>query len=200
MKSKKTIGRIIGVVLPIFIFLIAGASFVIFKANSSRSDIQVIAALPAFELTTQDNQPFGTDQMKGKLNLVYFFFSSCQGPCPIITNNLVELSRQFGESDKIQFIGISVDPRTDTPEVLKAFADQYNLKSSNWKLLRGDIEKIEEISQKGFLLAADGLPMMHSTRVVLVDQNCNIRQYYDATDMASLNILKTNVRELIKEL
>ncbi len=200
MKSKKMVGRIIGVVVPIVLFLIVSASFVIYKANSSRSDLQIIAALPEFQLMTQDNELFGTKEMKGKLNLVYFFFSSCQGPCPIMTNNLVDISKKFGENDKIQFIGISVDPQRDTPEVLRAFANEYNLKSSNWKLLRGDIDRIEEISQKGFLLAADGFPMMHSTKVVLVDQNGNIRQYYDATDMASLNIMKTNVRELIKEL
>lgn len=197
--NKKIVYRILGVVIPVFITLIILAVYVFNQANVSRTEIGIISQTPQFELTSQNNEPFGNSDMTGHLNLVYFFFASCQGPCPILTANLKELYKQFDENEKIQFIGITVDPTNDSPEALKEYAIKNEIDVTNWKFLTGELETIQEISLKGFLLATDSFPTMHSTKVVLVDHLGRIRKYYDGLDMASLNVLKTNVRELIKE-
>jgi len=200
MNSRKIILRILGVAIPVLITLVFLSSYVFQQANQSRAELGIISQVPQFDLITQNNEPFSDKDMAGQLNLVYFFFSSCRGPCPIIVANMKELYNQFDENEKIQFIGITVDPTNDSAEALKEYAIENNIDVNNWKFLTGEMEKIQEISLNGFLLATDSFPTMHSTKIVLVDHLGQIRQYYDGLDMASLNVLKTNVRELIKEI
>jgi len=50
------------------------------------------------------------------------------------------------------------------------------------------------------MLAADDLPAAHSTKFVLVDQQARIRGYYSGIDAGKIDILKSHISELAKEL
>lgn len=65
--------------------------------------------------------------------------------------------------------------------------------------LRSTIDEVKLLSEHGFMLVADDLPAMHSTKFVLVDQNARIRGYYSGTEKASVNILKTHINRLVKQ-
>jgi hypothetical protein len=64
------------------------------------------------------------------------------------------------------------------------------------------LEDVVRLSEEGFMLAADStkLPMGHTSKFVLVDQNGMIRGYYSGLDKASIKVLKESIRHLAKEL
>ncbi len=187
--------------IPVLLIALAvGASLVIKTATHARSQIPVIQPVPDFTLSDQYGRPFGLQDLKGQTNVVAFIFTNCQGPCPIMTDYMSQLYQQFGPSKKVRFVSISVDPERDTEEALQAYAKRFQIPSSaNWYFLRGPIDSIATLSEKGFLLPAEKLPMGHSTRLVLVDENGNIRGYYNGTEETSITALKTDLKELVKQ-
>jgi len=129
-----------------------------------------------------------------------FIFTSCPGPCPIMSNNMRTLYNQYKLHPDLQFISITVDPENDSQEVLKIYADANGVNDKRWKFLRADMEKVKKLSSDGFLLMSDNLPAGHSVKFVLIDGDGNIRQYYNGTDKASISILRNHINLFLKKL
>ena len=131
--------------------------------------------LPPFELVNQDAQPFGTAQLAGKIWIADFIFTTCPGPCPIISTRMSELQKPLEKTD-IHLVSFTVDPEKDTPEVLRAYAEKLHAQPKRWDFLTGSRPAIYALTRDGFKLAVSdgsdeaGMPV-HSTRVVLVDRH-----------------------------
>ena len=106
---------------------------------------------PNLVLLTQDNKPvhFYDDLLKGKVVLINFIFTTCQGVCSPMTANLARaqsyLAEQVGK--EVVMISISVDPVTDTPEVLKKYADKFKVKPG-WYFLTGEKKNVDWVLYK----------------------------------------------------
>lgn len=189
-----------GLILGIFgvFFLAVLALLVIEISNRSRAQIAVLKEVPPFEFTERDGTSFGKQEMMGKINIVNFFFTSCQGPCPFMNSKVAELYKKYSTTDKVQFISISVDPQRDSLNVLKKYAQKFGAVDRRWLFLRGDLKQVQELTEKGFLLGGE-LPNLHSTKLVLVDQAGFIRGYYSCYDEESLKLLTVHVRELLRK-
>lgn len=185
--------------MPIVTFLAIAAFLVIEKANQSRSNLPTYGEVPGFTFKDSQGNLFGKEQLLGKISIIDFFFTSCRGPCPVMSSNMADLYRAFSTSDEIQLVSISVDPKVDTPEVLSQYAEAHGVTDNRWRFLRADIADVIKLSEEGFHLAADNLPSMHSTKFILVDENAEIRGYYSGTDEASMKILISDVRELVRK-
>ncbi len=196
LKSNRSL--VIIVIAAVVTILGLTASFVLIEAQASRSELEVLGAVPPFELTERSGLSFGSDDLKGKINVVDFIFTSCQGPCPVMADHMSTLYQAFAGSNKVQFVSISVDPARDRLSVLQEYAQRQGVTDSRWVFLRGENDAIRWLSEAGFKLAADDLPALHSTKFVLVDDKGEIRGYYSGTDMASVNVLKTHIRELVQ--
>ena len=198
MNTNRKVPTPIIIAMPILLLFALGAYIVIQRAESSRADIPVLGHVPDFEFTAHTGEPFGSEQMRGKINIVEFFFTTCRGPCPVMNANMSELYEMFDGYDDIRFVSISVDPEHDTPEVLREYAEDFGLDDDRWIFLHAPIDSVVWLSEKGFYLAADNLPSMHSTKFVLVDGWEQIRGYYSGTDESSIKIMITHIRELVK--
>ena len=180
----------------ILLFLSLSALIVIDLANESRSDLPILGEVPNFQFTERSGLSFGNENMTGVINIVNFFFTTCQGPCPIMNARVAELYKQYSTTDKVRFVSISVDPKRDSLMVLRKYADDFGVTDNRWLFLRGEIEEVHRVSEKGFMLAGE-LPTIHSTKLILVDKNQKIRGYYDSFDEESLRLLTVHVRELL---
>ena len=159
--------------------------------------------IPSFDLVNQDAQPFGSQQLVGKIWIADFIFTTCRGPCPIISTRMSELQKPLEQSD-VRFVSFSVDPETDTPPVLHAYADKLRKEPFRWDFLTGTREAIASISRDGFKLGiSDGETPdsgpVHSTRFVLVDRRGSIRGYYDALAPDGVTKLLADTNHLLRE-
>lgn len=171
----------------------------IFWVNSylgKKSNLPILGHLPDFVFTQSNGQLFGLEEMKGKINVVDFMFTSCPMICPVMTAKMANLYQAFAADTNIRFISITVDPQTDSLPILRAYAKDHGVNDNRWVFLRGSIDDIVSLSEKGFMLSADRLPGGHSTRFILVDQNGDIREYYDSGDDASLAKLQVDLYRL----
>ncbi len=191
---NRTIYFIMGAV----ILLGAGASWVIQKANSSY-DIPILKPVPEFSFINQDGDPFTEKDLNDKITILDFIFTSCAGPCPIMTHNMTGLYQSFNQVEEVQFVSITVDPDVDTQDILKQYAKINGVNDDRWQFITSNIEAIKDLKKNGFMLYAEELPRGHAIKFVLIDQNGQIRKYFDGTEEASMAVLMKDITILVKE-
>lgn len=190
-------------IMIVVVMLLFGimATLVINQANKSRSELQVWNSLSGFNFTAAHNgQPFGLEQMKGKLNVVDFIFTRCKSVCPITMSNMAELYNLYEGSDKVQFVSISVDPENDSLAALNAYGKKYGVNDNRWIFLSAPVEDVVRVCEKDFMLPADNLPGGHTSKFILVDQDGNIRSYHEGLNSDAMTALKNNIRQLAREI
>ena len=193
-------GHIISII-AVLVFLGVGATWVISKATQSVKVLPgVIKQVPLFDMTSHNGEPFNRDSLLNKISVLDFIFTSCPGPCPIMSNNMKTLYKQYKLHPDLQFISITVDPEYDSLDILKLYADANDVNDNRWKFLRSEIGKVKKLSTDGFLFMSDNLPAGHSVKFVLIDENANIRQYYNGTDDASISILRNHINLFLERL
>jgi protein SCO1/2 len=195
MDNKPKIKGLFTSICILFVLSVS-ALIVIHLANKSRSDLPVLGDVPEFQFTERSGSTFGNNDMTGVINVVNFFFTTCQGPCPVMNARVAELYQKYSTTDQVRFVSISVDPKRDSLVVLRKYAQEFGITDNRWLFLRGEIDEVHRVSEKGFMLAGD-LPTIHSTKLVLVDRNQKIRGYYDSFDEEELRLLTVHVRELL---
>ena len=102
-------------------------------------------------LTDQDGQTlrFFDDLIAGKVVVINFIFTGCGDSCPLETARLRQVQKLLGErvGQDIFFYSISIDPLSDTPAVLKQYAERFKV-GPGWRFLTGDVEQITELRHK----------------------------------------------------
>ena len=154
----------------------------------------ILGALPAFTLTDQRGQPFGSRELAGKVWVADFIFTACQTACPLLSERMAQVGKRARHlGPDFHLVSISVDPERDTPERLAAYAARYGANPISWSFLTGPEQAIQATVVDGFKVGAgkergagaDGGPgfweIFHGEKLVLVDRQLRIRGYFDAT-------------------
>lgn len=141
-----------------------------------------------FTLTNQSGQQVSLKDLKGKVLLVDFFFTSCTSICPTLTSNLKKIQEAYVKNDTLlQILSFTVDPVRDSSEKLRQYAIKHNINTDTWWLLTGDKKEIYDIARNDFFVSVtqgDGGPddFIHTEKLVLIDKNGHIRGYYNGLD------------------
>ena len=183
-------------------------------SKSTDKSLTLIGPAPKFTLINHNGDTISDTSFKGKVYVVEFFFTTCPSICPKMNMNMLEIEKVFFGNPNFGIASISIDPETDTPEVLKQNAKQLGVKSSNWHFLTGDKQYIFDIANKGFNLyagqnkAVDG-GFEHSGLFALIDKNGNIRcrkdeygnpiLYYDGLEKPGVEALMKDIKILLNE-
>ncbi len=126
--------------------------------------------------------------LKGKILVVNFFFTTCPTICPRLSNSVAVLQKAYRKNDStFQFLSISVDPVRDTVNALKHYADRYGANWDRWWFLTGDKREIYQIARNELHLTAEpgdggADDFIHSDKIVLIDRDRFIRGYYNGLD------------------
>lgn len=153
-------------------------------------DVPVLGQLPEFALVDQDAEPFTRETMEGELWVSSFVFTHCQSTCPRLTAHMKGLQTRMADVSDANFVSVSVDPRNDTPEVIKAYMSKNAIDERNWRFVTGEEDAIRKVVVEGFKVPigdedsreAGSDEIMHSNSFVLVDSNAQVRGYYRANN------------------
>ena len=195
----KSFARVLMPMAAGFIGLALIAYLVVDRAEAERQSLPVNTPVPEFQFVERSGQPFGLEELKGKVNIVEFFFTSCRGPCPAMNATFSEFYREYAGSEQLRLVSITVDPDTDTLETLREYAQRFNVTDDRWVFIRGEMDQVVWLAEKGFRVSGD-LPGMHSTKFILVDPAGNIRGYYAYDDPGALKLLRAHAAVLAKEM
>jgi cytochrome oxidase Cu insertion factor (SCO1/SenC/PrrC family) len=164
--------------------------------------LQHYGAVPDFSFVERSGKVTTRGDLRGKISVVNFIYTSCNDTCPLQTAAMANLQEQFKANDILRLVSISVDPENDTPQALSEYASRYNAAADRWFFLTGAKDHIFRVVQEGFRLSAASGPeagvIHHSPRFVLVDKELQIRGYYDSRDPSGLTRLRQDLETLLK--
>jgi protein SCO1/2 len=168
----------------LFIFLIS--TLIMTACGQNEIENAVDWPVKDFTATTQGNKSFGLKDLKGKVWISDFIFTSCADVCPPMTSNLTKLQKMVKDEGlkNVGIVSFSVDPTVDTPQVLTKYAEQFKVDFNNWTFLTGYSQKfIESFALKNYKALVkkpqEGNQVIHGTSLYLVDQQGHIRKSYD---------------------
>ena len=155
---------------------------------------------PPFRLIDQEGAPFDLVSLRGRAVLLDFIFTTCTGPCPILTMAHARLQRRIppGLRDRIHFVSISVDPLNDTPANLKRYARSHDAELDRWSFLTGDREEVDAVL-RAYHVGQVRLPdatINHTVVTYLIDQEGNILNHYLGLERAQ-DELMSDLLEII---
>lgn len=173
-------------IIPFVVLIgcVVGVTFFISKfrgGNDKTLDAKglvVVGKAPKFSFTNQNGETITDQTYKGKVYVVDFFFTTCPTICPVMTANMTLVQNAFPDNS-IGIASFTINPETDTPQVLKTYAEQKGVTNPNWHFLTGDEDEIYKLSNEGFnIYAGKGNAeeggFEHSGLFALIDQNGNI--------------------------
>ena len=161
--------------------------------------------IPNYKFQTQSGDSLELDSLHGNIYVADFFFATCPGICPKLSNSLERVQQAFVREGNFKIVSFSVDPAKDSVPALRKYAAYHNAIPGKWYFLRGSKEDIFGLASKGFSLTAkddeDGGPeaFIHSEKLVLVDQSGNIRGYYSGVDSNRVNQLLGDIVLLLRD-
>jgi len=98
--------------------------------------------------TTQDNEDIELKDLQGKTLVMVMIYTECKAACPRLVADMRNIEKQFSpkELEKLKFIMVSIDPKTDTPERFKQFSIDNLMEDDHWMFLRGTPEDTREFA------------------------------------------------------
>jgi protein SCO1 len=157
-----------------------------------------------FMYWNQDSVLVHSKEMKGKVWVADFFFTSCPSICPKMTKQMKRLNENMSDVSKhIQFMSFSINPKMDTPSQLRKYIKKHEIKAKNWYFFTGDEASTHVLGIEHFLLfakedAASAGGYAHSPYFSLVDQEGYIRGVYDGTEPKEVDRMEKDLRLLLK--
>ena len=175
-----------------------------FARQPSPAGLEPLGTLPAFELVERRQVPLRLEDLRGKVWVADFMYTSCVEVCPLQSAEMARLQAAFAGHGDLRLVSISVDPERDTPAVLSDYADKFQADPGRWLFATGEPDAIARLAQEGFRLSAasfvqgdEDYTFIHSNRFVLVDRHGRIRGYYRSTDADDLVRLRRDLTILL---
>ena len=150
---RRIVGTIVALAGLLFVLVAVGPAFAAPPGSRWGADY-----FPNVELRTHEGKTvrFYDDLLKGKAVAITLIYTSCKDACPLITARLAQVQQLLGDrvGKDIFFYSLSIDPKRDTPEVLKAYAEKFGV-GPGWLFLTGKKADIDLISNKLGLSSRD---------------------------------------------
>jgi protein SCO1/2 len=154
-------------------------------ADSPPARLAVIQDAPSFTLTTHAEKRLSFADLKGKVLLVSFIFTTCSGSCPATTSRMVSVQQELArrghlKDGRVHLLSITLDPARDTPEKLRDYAKLYDADTAHWTFLTGPADAVNKtVAGWGMWAkpAANG-QLDHPSRIFLIDKQGRIREIY----------------------
>jgi protein SCO1 len=214
MKSS-SLGKII-IILGIIVFPLA-FWFILSRGTNSFRTLDIYGpkeigingdtlfhTIPPFKLVNQNGDTITGNTLDGKIFVANFFFASCPGVCPKMTDALLPVQHEFRDNADVVFISHTVDPVHDSLPALKAFAEKHGADLDKWYFVTGNRDSIYDLAIKGYLVPAgedaraEG-GYLHSQDLLLIDKEKRIRGIYDSLEPEEIKRLKDEIKVLRHE-
>jgi protein SCO1/2 len=183
----------------VVIFVMAGMAALTLGCSKKNAELPVIAELPAPGLLDQDGQVFDREALEGKLWVTSFIFTHCRATCPMLVAQMKKLQGRLGDVSSARLLSVSVDPRNDTPAVIKAYMESNQIDERNWRFVTGTEKAVQDFVVGGFKVGYGRMQwsteLTHSNSFALVDEQARIRGYYGSDD-DGLEELERDLRAL----
>lgn len=135
-----------------------------------------------FTLTNQDNQRFRLEDVRGRPVLLFFGYTSCPDMCPVTMSRIMgALSRVGSRAPEVVTLFVSVDPKRDTPAVLKEYVGSFKTPLIGLTGTDEEIARVASAYHASYELVPTGTRnylVNHTSAMFLIDRQGKLRRYF----------------------
>ena len=152
----------------------------------------------------QSNRPFGSQDLRGKVYVAEFFFTSCPTICPKVKRQMLRLEERFGDNPDFRLVSFSVDPKRDTPERMTEYAHKLGITDlDRWRFINGDKFEIYDLDEDYLSVALENPAAEggfdHSGYILLVDRKGFLRAYASGLQEEEVDHLMVDIEKLLEQ-
>ncbi|WP_299390311.1 SCO family protein [uncultured Gelidibacter sp.] len=98
--------------------------------------------------TNQNGEDLQLEDLKGDVLVMVMVYTSCKAACPRLVADMRNIEGRLPKDAKnnLKMVFVSIDPNTDTPERLKAFAEENVMDKEPWLFLRSSVDNTREFA------------------------------------------------------
>ena len=172
--------------------------------DKSDPKIKNIHSIKTFDFQNQEGKWISQSNLKGKIYIANFFFTSCTTVCPKMATNLLKVQNEFSNNDKVKIMSHTVMPWVDNQKRLKEYGEINNIDSKFWYLLTGPKDEIYKIARESYF-ADEGFgksvttidDFIHTEKFFLIDSNNKIRAIYNGTLSLETSRMIEDIKSLL---
>lgn len=202
MKKKTVVYSVFfGILVLVFFFVL---NKVVPGFRESR--FPPIGTVQPFQFVNQDSVLVTREDVKGKWLVVEYFFTTCDGICPLMNKNMKRVYDKFKDDDRMLILSHTCDPKNDSPARLKHYADSLQIDTRRWVFLTGRKDSLYNMARFSYKIDDPNNNMktpdddfLHSQFWALVDREGNIRKIYDGLKRKEVDKLMADLEKMMLE-
>lgn len=161
-----------------------------------------------FSFKDQNGKTITQNDVKGKVYVVEYFFTTCGTICPKMNLQMQRVQKRFLNNSNVKILSFTVNPEVDTVEQMKRYSVSHGANDLQWHFLTGDKKDLYHLARTSFFvlkpaesqnLGDAGSDFIHTNNFVLVDKMMRIRGYYDGTNSKEVSKLVHHIQLLLTE-
>lgn len=191
-----------------FVSLALGFYFVLTRImpGYGKKKIQPVSYVRPFAFTNQDGKVITEKDIAGKVYVAEYFFTHCEGICPLMNNNMRSVYELFKNDTNFLILSHTSDPDRDSVGQMKYYADSMGVDTRRWIFLTGRKDSLYTAARVSYTIddPANNLKSMdeqfiHSQFWALVDKHGDVRKIYDGLKPSEVKSLIRDAKRLLKQ-
>jgi protein SCO1/2 len=198
----------LGLYLLFFFLLAIGfyATLAVLIPGYTKKGVAPVSYVRPFRFLTQDSTLFSEQDIKGKVYVASYFFTTCKGICPRMNNYLRTVYDELHTAPGFLIVSHTCDPETDSVSQLKRYADSLQVDTRKWIFLTGRKDSLYYAARISYTIddPANNLTsieddFLHTQFFALVDKNGDVKKIYDGLKESEVKELIADARKLLEE-
>lgn len=196
----------------IFFIVLIGGFFLALSTTKGFFEVKlpVMGYVQDFKFTDQNGQTLTQNDVKGKVYVTEYFFTTCTGICPKMNANMKIVYDKFKQQKNFAIVSHTSMPETDSVQILK----QYEHKMigndihepAKWFFVTGPKDSLYKMARQSYMLddpnnSSENIDesFIHTQFFALVDKKMRVRGIYDGLKKDEIAQLEKDVDKLLKE-
>jgi protein SCO1/2 len=170
--------------------------------NGQTETDSVYQTIPPFKFINQYGDSVSNKNVSNSIYVADFFFTTCPSICPIMQRNMLTVYDAFKTDPNFNILSYTIDPKHDSVNVLKKYADKLGVTGKSWLFLQGKKEETYQLATSYLVSKPQEdakQQYIHDGYFILVDKQQRIRGSYDGTDPKQVSQLVEDIKTLKTE-
>ncbi|MBC7873395.1 MAG: SCO family protein [Ferruginibacter sp.] len=193
--------------ISFFVVLALGFYFILTLVipGFGKKKVPPVSFVKPFSFTNQDGERITEKDMAGKVYVAEYFFTHCEGICPVMNNNMKLVYEELRNDSNFLILSHTSDPDRDSVGQMKKYADSMKVDTKRWIFLTGRKDSLYTAARVSYTIddPANNLKSMedqfiHSQFWALVDQKGDVKRIYDGLKESEVKRLIRDAKKLLE--
>lgn len=178
----------------------------VYTTDFEKVKLPVLNSVQPFSFIRQDSVIVTQQDIKQRVYVAEYFFTTCKGICPKMNKNMKLVYDRYKADSNFLILSHTVNPENDSIPVLSQYAETFGAEPQNWWFLTGRKEALYKTARESYLLDDPknstvniDEQFLHTQFFALVDRLGRVRGIYDGIKKDEVEQLMNDIQELINE-